>query len=46
MANAAIPVTADMNIKLPVHLQLQPKIHTDTYIYFDTPDVSNDLIFI
>ena len=35
-----VPVTADINIKVPVNLNLKPRRHTDTY--FDTPDVSND----
>ena len=39
MANAPVPVTADMNIKVPVNLKLQPRRHTDTHIYFNTPDV-------
>ena len=30
MANAPVPVTADMNIKVPVNLKLQPRRHTDT----------------
>ena len=36
----SVPVTADINIKVPVNLNLQPRRHTDTY--FDTPDVTND----
>ena len=31
MANAPVPVTADMNIKVPVNLKLQPRRHTDTH---------------
>ena len=33
MANASIPVTADMNIKVPVNLKLQPRGHTGTLIF-------------
>ena len=46
VANAPVPVTADMNIKVPVNLKLQPRRHTDTHIYFSTPDVSNDSFFM
>ena len=30
VANRSVPVTADMNIKVPVNLKLQPRRHTDT----------------
>ena len=30
VANTPVPVTADMNIKVPVNLKLQPRRHTDT----------------
>ena len=33
MANTLVPVTADMNIKVPVNLKLQPRRHTDTLIF-------------
>ena len=33
VANATIPVTAEMNIKVPLNLKLQPKRHTDTLIF-------------
>ena len=33
MANAPIPVTGDMNNKVPVNLKLQPRRHTDTLIF-------------
>ena len=33
VANAPIPVTTDMNIKVPVNLKLQPRRHTDTLIF-------------
>ena len=33
MANAPVPVTADMNIKVPVSLNLQPRRHTDPPIF-------------
>ena len=36
----SVLVTADINIKVPVNLNLKPRRHTDTY--FDTPDVTND----
>ena len=32
-ANAPVPVTADMNIKVPVNLKLQPRRHTHTLIF-------------
>ena len=32
MANGPVPVTADMNIKVPVNLKSQPRRHTDTLI--------------
>ena len=31
MANTPLPVTLDMNIKVPVNLKLQPRRHTLTY---------------
>ena len=46
MANALVLVTADMNIKVQGNLKLQPRRHTDTLRYFNTPDVSNDSFFI
>ena len=33
VANAPIPVTTDMNIKVPVNLKLQPRRHTDALIF-------------
>ena len=33
MANAPVPVTADINIKVPVNLTLEPRRHTDTFIF-------------
>ena len=33
MANAPVPVTADMNIKVPLNLKLRPRRHTDTLIF-------------
>ena len=33
VANVPVPVTADMNIKVPVNLKLQPRRHTDTLIF-------------
>ena len=33
VANAPVPVTADMNIKVLVNLKLQPRRHTDTLIF-------------
>ena len=33
VANATVPVTADINIKVPVNLTLQPRRHTDTFIF-------------
>ena len=33
VANAPVPVTADINIKVPVNLKLQPRRHTDTLIF-------------
>ena len=33
MANAPVPVTADMNIKVPVNSKLQSRRHTDTLIF-------------
>ena len=33
VANAPVPVTADMNIKVPVNLKLQPSRHTDTLFW-------------
>ena len=33
VANASVPVTEDMNIKVPVNLKLQPRRHTDTLIF-------------
>ena len=36
----SVLVTADINIKVPVNLNLKSRRHTDTY--FDTPDVTND----
>ena len=33
MANAPVPVTADMNIKVPVNLKLQPRRYTYTLIF-------------
>ena len=45
--NAPVPVTADMNIKVPANLKLQRRRHTCySYIYFDTSGVSNDLFFM
>ena len=33
MANAPVPVMADMNIKVSVNSKLQPRRHTDTLIF-------------
>ena len=46
--NAPVTVMADMNIKVPVNLKLQLRRHTGTliFIYFNTPDISNDSFFI
>ena len=33
VANAAVPLTADMNIKVPVNLKLQPRRHNGTLIF-------------
>ena len=33
VANAPVQVTADMNIKVLVNLKLQPRRHTDTFIF-------------
>ena len=33
VANAPVPVTVDMNIKVPVDLKLQPRRHTGTLLY-------------
>ena len=33
VANAPVPVTADMNIKVPVNLKLQSRRHADTLIF-------------
>ena len=33
VANAPVPVTADMNIKVLVNLKLQPRRHTGTVIF-------------
>ena len=33
VANSPVPVTADMNVKVPVNLKLQPRRHTDTLIF-------------
>ena len=33
VANVPVPVTADMNIKVPVNLKLQPRRHADTLIF-------------
>ena len=33
VTNASVPVTEDMNIKVPVNLKLQPRRHTDTLIF-------------
>ena len=33
VANAPVPVTADLNIKVLVNLKLQPRRHTDTLIF-------------
>ena len=33
VANRSVPVTADMNIKVPVNLKLQPRRHTHTLIF-------------
>ena len=33
MTNGPIPVTADMNIKVPVNLKLQSRRHADTLIF-------------
>ena len=47
VANAPVPVTADMNIKVPVNVKLQRKRHTCySYTYFDTSDVSNYSFFM
>ena len=46
VANAPMPVMADMNIKVLVNLKLQRREYTCySYIYFDTSDVSNDSYF-
>ena len=33
VANAPVPVTTDMNIKVPVNLKLQSRRHADTLIF-------------
>ena len=33
MANVAVPVTTDMNIRVPVNLKLQQRRHTGTLIF-------------
>ena len=33
VANSPVPVTADMNVKVPVNLKLQPRRHTDTLLF-------------
>ena len=33
VANAPVPATTDMNIKVPVKLKLQLRRHTDTLIF-------------
>ena len=33
VANAPVPVTTDMNIKVPVNLKLQARRHTDTLTF-------------
>ena len=45
--DAPVPVTADINIKVPVNLTLQPRRHTDTFIFISiTPEVCNDSFFM
>ena len=47
MANAPVPVTADVNIKVRVDLNLQLRRHTGTLIFTSIhPDVSNDSFFM
>ena len=46
MANASVPVTANINIKVPEDLKLQLRRYTRTLIYSNKYDIANASFFM